>query len=171
MSHIVTLYRIPPSAFAKIAKKRIGVDIISLTEANVSPGNTVDGLKFVLSKGRDKAVVKLVDQLFEPAIFLGEELDYDQIESYNWDDPALYYHTPEMVDKLSGFLGSISTEQFSALFDPDELNKHGIYPAGAWNNSDDPYREYNLSFLLSRFDALKAFMSAAKGNYVWCYIK
>lgn len=170
MSQTATLYSMTQTTFNRIKKRPAGIDIPAITESSLPLGNSFEGLLYVLSNGQQAETKLLLKQLFYPQQHLGEEMDWDNYENIDWDNPAIYYNTPEEVAEICAFLDTISPDQFSTSFEPDELNRNSIYPAGAWNSTTDPYREYNILHLLKQFSELKTFMYAAKGNYVFCYL-
>lgn len=139
---------------------------------------TFEGLRFVLSKGRDAETIALIEQIFEPHLFVGEALDYETIDwsqvsdTFPFDAQPTYYNPPETVDAIAAFLATVTDETFRQAFDPDELNHAEVYPGRVWNRETAPDIGYNERAMLAELQLLQNFFARIqqRGNYCVCFI-
>jgi len=139
---------------------------------------TFEGLRFVLSKGRDAETTALVEQIFEPWSFVGEEIDYENIDwdqvsdDFPFDAQPTYYNPPETVDAIAAFLATVTDEEFKQAFDPEELNQAEVYPGRVWNRETAPNIGYNERDMLAELHLLQNFFARIQqqGNYCVCFV-
>jgi hypothetical protein len=139
---------------------------------------TQEGLRFVLAKGRDAETTALVGQIFEPWSFVGEEIDYENIEwdqvseAFSFDVQPIYYNPPETVDAIAAFLATVTDEAFKQAFDPEELNQAEVYPGRIWNKETAPNIGYNERDMLAELHLLRSFFARIQqqGSYCVCFV-
>ncbi|UOQ77209.1 YfbM family protein [Hymenobacter sp. 5516J-16] len=87
-------------------------------------------------------------------------------------EDRIYYHTPAIVKAIADFLSTVTDEEFIKAFDPEEMNREGVYPSGAWNRDNKPSGLYNAPDILNEFQLLKSFFIriSTGDNYCVCHI-
>jgi hypothetical protein len=178
MGQSASLYQIANVDFLKIADNTDNMNLYDLAKSSSSFDKSFEGLRFVLSKNRSTETKDLVQEIFYPVLFLGEEVDYSNFDLENiYDDFALekvplYYHDPLKVATIHQFLNSVNNSDFVSSFDPDELNTNDIYPGNVWNTKTGDDYAFNGAHILQEFINLKAlFRNAVTDNdYVFCAI-
>ncbi|MFD2717110.1 DUF1877 family protein [Hymenobacter monticola] len=178
MGQIASLFCLDEAGFQQVAANPESVAIPPLALASEGFNKTFMGLQFVLAKGRPPEQAALLGQLFEPVTHVGAEIDYDQIdwENLSADVPlegtAVYYHDPATVQALAHVLATVTDDAFCQAFNPDELNREGVYPGGVWNREVDENIGYNARDLLEELHHLQHFFALASAgqHYCICYV-
>ena len=178
MGQAATLYRISKTDLDAIAENLENWARDKMTKEDQLFDSTFDGLCFLLSKNQDAETATLVQQIFFPQKSIGEEVDFSSLDwenipdDFNFESRAIYYHDPEKIAAINSVLDKISTEKFKELFDADELNKNGVYPAGAWNYETGPDNGFNELLMTEKFINLKAIFSNAKNeeDYILSFV-
>jgi hypothetical protein len=176
MGQTAVLFSLDKTNFDQLAANPASFDYHQVASASEGFNKTFEGLRFVLAKAKPEAA-GLLAHLFEPALFVGEEIDYAEID---WDDlpsdmplegTAVYYHEPTTVQDLSTHAATVTDQAFRQAFDPDELNREGIYPA-VWNREQGEDQGFNEQALLDEFHRLQHFLAttSAGGHYCICYV-
>eukprot|EP01035_Chromulina_nebulosa_P059991 gene59991-82069_t len=80
MGQSASLYRIDKNDFAKIVENHNDFELFTITKGYEVFEKTFEGLQFVLSKIVDQANVELVQQIFYPKTFVGEQIDYAELD-------------------------------------------------------------------------------------------
>jgi hypothetical protein len=176
MGQTAMLVSLTKSSFDQLAADPASFDYHQVALASEGFNKTFEGLRFVLSKAKPEEA-DLLAHLFEPSLFVGEEIDYAEID---WDNlpadmplegTAVYYHDPATVQALSAQLVTVTDQDFRQAFDPDELNRSGIYPE-VWNRKEGENQAFNERHLLRELHHLQHFMAttSAGNHYCVCYI-
>lgn len=176
MGQTATLYRIDKNDFPKIQEHPENVRSI-VSKGDVSFQKTFEGFRFVLSKGQNQANTELVQQIFYPITYVGEEIEFDKLDidnlpdDFNFESNAVYYNDPARVTEIASFLDYISIDKLNELFNAAELNKEGIYPE-LWNTKTEEDIAFNINHMSQEFEEMKAFFSKAQeeGDYVLNFI-
>ncbi len=178
MGQTATLLCLDEAGFRQVAAHPESVEAHQLALATESFNKTFLGLQFVLAKAQPTEQADLVGQLFEPPTSVGQEIDYEHIdwENLSEDVPlegtAVYYHDPATGQALAAFLATVTDDAFRHAFDPDELNREGIYPGDVWNREVDENIGYNVRHLLEELHHLQHFFArtSAGKHYCICYV-
>ncbi|MEO8770410.1 MAG: DUF1877 family protein [Ferruginibacter sp.] len=173
-----TLYRIDKNDFQKIIDKPYDFGLFKITKGYEIFSQSFDGLQFVLSKGLDKINNELIEQIFYPKSFCGEQIDFSNLEienlpaDFDFERQPAFFNDPNTVSKIYDLLNSITIEKFNESFDHNELNKQDIYPGNIWNNKQEDDIAFNARHLVSEFENLKAIFKSAKENedYLLSYV-
>ena len=177
MGQSATLYRIDIKDFPKILEDPENFNVSDLNKGYVTFEKTFDGFCFVLSKGQNKTIAELVQQIFYPLTYAGEEIDFNELdmenipENFNFESTAVYYNDPDKVMEIATFLDTISITDFKELFNADELNEQGVYP-NFWNAETQENVAFNVDHMAKEFLEMKEFFSKAKeeGDYVLSFV-
>ena len=170
MGQSATLYRIDKSDFSKIVDNPNDFGLFKITKGYEIFEKSFDGLRFVLSKGLDKGSKELVELIFYPKTFIGEEIDFSKIDFENLPDDIdlerqpIYYNEPTKVAEICKLLETISLDKFQNNFDPAELNSHDIYPGDIWNDQTEENIAFNVRHMTIEFENLKSIFKTAKEN-------
>lgn len=172
MSQRATFYRINEKEFLQLQDVPENLELSNVTKEDITLEGTHEGIRFILSKSDDDEAAILTDQIFYPDTFLGEEDGLDEIDSLVGGNEAVYYNEPDKVAAIASVLETISTDDFRALFDYEELNENDIYPAGNWNNNEGRNSAFNEDHITEEFIQLKTlFINAKKeGDYILIFI-
>jgi hypothetical protein len=178
MGQSATLYGIDKISFQKIVDNPHSLDLDNLAKYSETFVKSFEGLRFVLSKGRDKNVVELVDKIFYPRTFIGEEVDFGNLDfenlptDFDFENKAVYFNDPTMISNIASFLDTLSIEDFANQFDPDELNREGIYPGDIWNRHNEVNQAFNVRHMTEEYKNLKAFFNKLRTNkdYVLSFV-
>jgi hypothetical protein len=123
--------------FDQLAANPASCEYYKVAVASACFDKTFERLRFVLCKAKP-AASSLLTHVFESLLFVVEEIDYAQLD---WDSlppdtpldgTAVYYHDPATVQTLSAYVATITDQDFRQAFDPEGLNREGIYPQ-IWN--------------------------------------
>lgn len=175
MSQSATLYRISEDDFLQLKnlEDRRNPNIIAKSDANFQ-GSFCGGIEFVLSKGRDKTIVELINQIFAPGKGLGqEEFDslpiegkFDLIESGNY----IPYHDHIVITNINNFLVNISENTVHENYNSKELNEKNIYPC-IWHDDESPDKAYNKRHIIEDVLQLKNIFQEAynEKDYILVY--
>lgn len=177
MGQSVTLYQVTKDEYLTIADNPDDANLFELAKSSRTFDQSFEGLRFVLSKNRDAETTNLVQEIFYPVCFLGEDIDYSTLDfeqvpdDFNFDQTVFNYHDLPKVKLINQFLNTVSTTDFSNAFNPDELNANDIYP-NIWNTNEGEEYAFNEAHLLQEFINLKnTFSEAAQGDdYIFCAI-
>jgi hypothetical protein len=178
MGQSATLYRIAKNDFSKVQDNPEDFGLFKIKKSHETFEKTHEGLRFVLSKGRDENASELIEQIFYPKAFVGEQIDYSTVDFDNLPDNVdllkepVYYNEPTVVNAISSLLDIITVDYFLKSFDPDELNEQDIYPSGVWNTKTEPEHTFNVRDMTNEFVRLKEFYKSAKehGDYILSYV-
>jgi hypothetical protein len=178
MGQIATLYRIAKVDFLRLVENPANLGLLNQKTEYISFQKTFDGFCFLLSKGQNKAIAELVNQIFYPVTHVGKEINFENFDienipdDFDFESTAIYYNDPGNVTKIATFLDSITIENFKELFNVDELNEHGIYPT-LWNTKTGEDEGFNISHMEEEFVEMKQFFLTAKeeGDYVLSFIE
>jgi len=178
MGQSATLYQIDKNDFSKIVDNLNDFSLFDIAKKSATFEKTFEGLRFVLSKGRDKDEAELVEQIFYPKTFIGEKIDFANLDFKNLPDDfdifkqPVYYNDPNKVSNISSFLDTVSVDDFKKLFDPDELNQMNIYPGEVWNRHTEENYAYNERDMTNEYKNLKAIFESARINcgYILSYL-
>lgn len=178
MSQSATLYRIASNDFSKVKDKPDDFGLFKINKSYETFEKTHEGLRFVLSKVQGEQATELVEQIFYPKTFIGEQIDYSKLDFDNLPDDIdllkepVYYNEPAVVNEISLLLENLTVDLFQKCFDPDELNEQGIYPSGIWNTRTEPDHAFNVGNMTKEFLRLKEFYQSAKedGDYILSYV-
>jgi hypothetical protein len=177
MGQSATLYRIDKTDFFKILEHPENFGLLELNKGIVSFEKTFEGFCFVLSKGQNKTIAELVQQIFYPITYAGKEIEFDKLnmdnlpEDFNFESNAVYYNDPGKITEIATFLDTISIDKLKELFNADELNEEGIYPI-LWNMETREDVAFNIDHMTQEFVEMKTFFSKAQeeGDYVLSFI-
>ena len=178
MGQSASLYRIDKLEFSKIIDNPDDFGLFKITKGYEIFEKSFDGLQFVLSKGLDNTNKNLIELIFSPTTFVGEEIDLSKIDFENLPDnidlekQPIYYNEPTKVSEIYDLLDSISLEKFQKNFDYTELNKYKIYPQGIWNDQTEENIAFNVRHMTIEFQNLKKIFKTAKENdeYLLSYV-
>ncbi len=186
MSQSATFYLIDKNDFSAINKDPEKLDLLSGRNDYVLFAGTHEGLRFVLSKGLAKKEFDLINEIFSPATFIGDNsvgvspdadeanefLDVTEDEAYDdFEREAIFYLAPDSIKQIALVLDALSIEEFLFRFDPDELNEHNIYP-GCWMKGNEEGNAYNERQIFLDFKKLKALFEKAtvSDHYLLCFV-
>lgn len=178
MGQSATLYRIDRKDFSKILDNPIGFELFTITKGYEIFEKSFEGLQFVLSKGLDDIDKLLVEQIFYPKTFVGEQIDFSTVDFENFSDDIdieqqeLRYNDPEKVLEIHQLISTITLATFRENFDANELNKEDIYPGDIWNDRDENDMAFNVGHLTLEFQNLKSIFEKASdnGEYLLSYV-
>jgi len=178
MGQSATLYRIASNDFSKVRDNPDDFGLFKINKSYETFEKTHEGLRFVLSKAKDENEAGLVEQIFYPKTFVGEQIDYSALDFDNLPEDIdllkepVYYNEPTVVNAISSLLDTIAVDDFQKSFDPDELNEQGIYPSGIWTTRTEPDHAFNVGDITKEFLRLKQFYHSAKeeGDYILSYV-
>ena len=178
MGQSATLYRIDKSDFSKIIDNPNDFDLFKITKGYEIFDKSFDGLQFVLSKGLDKNNKELIEQIFYPKTFVGEQIDFSKIDfenlpdDFDLEDHTISYNDPDKVLEISQLLETITVDKFQSNFDHNELNKHEIYPGDIWNDKKQENIAFNVRHMTLEFQSLKSIFEKARDNseYLLSYV-
>jgi Domain of unknown function (DUF1877) len=178
MGQSATLYRIAKSDFAKIIENPYDFGLFKITKGYTIFEKTFDGLQFVLAKGLDEVNKALIEFIFYPKTFIGEEIDFSKINfedlpaDFDFERQPVYYNEPNKVSEIADLLNTISLEKFQQNFDHAELNKQDIYPGGIWNDRTEENAAFNVRDMSIEFQNLTSIFNTAKENseYLLSYV-
>ena len=178
MGQSATLYAIDKNDFKKIAANPEDSGLIKLARYYEIFDKSFEGLRFLLSKNQNTNISELVDQVFYPKGFVGEEIDYSKLDfdnlpqDFDFEKQPIYYNSPERVLEIANFLNTLSLDFIAAQYDADELNANNIYPNDIWNNHIEENYAFNARHMTEEFRNLKVFFNKAKENddYVLSFV-
>lgn len=77
MSQNATLYRISQAVFGQIAAQPEDIAIIEEAKEYITFVQTFEGIRLMLSKDQDDSILPLVNQIFYPETYVGQEEDIE----------------------------------------------------------------------------------------------
>ncbi|MEO8406323.1 MAG: DUF1877 family protein [Chitinophagaceae bacterium] len=170
MGQSATLYRIGQQDFQQILNNPDSVDVLTANKQYEVFEKTFAGLQFILSKKYGEHDRELIDQIFYPKEFIGEQIDYANLDYENIPeefDPLkepVYFNNPDIVAKIYLLINKISDSEFEKLFNPDELNSHNVYPGTVWNKQIGAEYAFHAVSMMGEFSKLKALFKNATLN-------
>lgn len=178
MGQSATLYRIDKNGFSKIIDNPKDFSLLKITKGYEIFEKSFEGLQFVLSKGLDNANKELIEQIFYPKTYIGEEIDFSKInfenlpDDFSFEQQTVYYNELYIVSAIYDLLNTISLDKFQNNFDHTELNRHDIYPRDIWNDETVENIAFNVRHLTIEFQKLKSLVKSAKENdeYLLSYV-
>ena len=170
MSQSATLYPITPSEF-ELLKQEADLDQLQdvSTRAEIFEQN-FEGLQFLLAKFFKGNELTVINEIFSPSEFLGEEIDYTAIEfedDFDEVEEPLFYVSPEKVKVINALLVTVDDDKFLSLYNADELNANEVYPE-SWHNDEADDQLFNKRHLEEGLRYLKELFreAAANGKYI-----
>ena len=178
MEQSATLYRIDKSDFAKIIDNPTDFGLSKITKGYEIFEKSFEGLRFVLSKGLDKPNIDLVEQIFYPKTYIGEEIDFSKLDfdnlpdDFDFERQPIYYNGPDKVVEIYNLLSTITNDIFKKNFDHNELNEQGVYSSDIWNNKAEENIAFNIRHMSLEFKNLKTIFESANENsdYILSYV-
>src|SRR4030095_16766240 len=165
MGQSATLYRIAKSDFLEIESIVKNAKLFEIAKAFETFDKTFEGIRFILSKKQEEGKKQLVDQIFYPSTFIGEEVDFDNfLENFDLGEEHINYNSPDTVSEIAAFLDTISIDEFKKLFDHKEMSQNGIYPEAAWNSEPSQSNAFSERGLAEEFVRLKNIYINARMN-------
>ena len=175
MSQSATLYPITPSEF-ELLKQEADLDQLQdvSTRAEIFEQN-FEGLQFLLAKFFKGNELTVINEIFSPSEFLGEEIDYTAIEfedDFDEVEEPLFYVSPEKVKAINALLVTVDDDKFLSFYNADELNTNEVYPE-SWHNDEEDDQLFNKRHLEEGLRYLKELFreAAANGNYIFSFIE
>lgn len=175
MSQSATLYPITPSEF-ELLKQEADLDQLQdvSTRAEIFEQN-FEGLQFLLAKFFKGNELTVINEIFSPSEFLGEEIDYTAIEfedDFDEVEEPLFYVSPEKVKAINALLVTVDDDKFLSLYNADELNANEVYPE-SWHNDEADDQLFNKRHLEEGLRYLKELFreASANGNYIFSFIE
>lgn len=163
MGQSATLYRIAQFKFDELLNNPATFNV-RMTQGHTTFEQNFEGLLFLLSKLASNSEQALVQEIFYPNDSIGKTVDFDSDNFMDFsDNEPINYLSPEKVRSIHGFLGRINKRDVLALYDPDELNKNGIYPR-VWHSDESPDQGFNKRHIEEGFDNLIMLFNAAVSN-------
>lgn len=174
MGQSATLYRISKDDFPKIIENYHDFGLQKIKKGYATFDKTYEGLQFILTKKRHRETVELMEQIFFPRMFVGEQIDYENFD-FNFLEQGkepIHYHEPKVVKMIASILNEITIEEFKNNFDSDELNKENIYPSDVWNESTEEDYDFNERYMVEEFIKLQTFFNNAMlhDDYILSYV-
>jgi len=177
MGQCATLHRTTSVFFREFTANPGNFSGLAKDKGHKTFDQSFEGLRFILSKNQDPENINLATQIFYPETCTEEEdlsdFDFTNVPvDFDYESKSIYYHDPAKVTAIAQLLETISIEHFRGLFDPDELNKNEIYPAGVWNKKTGEDQAFNESYILQEFEYLKEFFISARneGDYILSFV-
>jgi Domain of unknown function (DUF1877) len=178
MGQSATLYRIDKADFKKIIDNPKDFGLSKIRKGYEIFDKTFAGLEFVLQKGLSVLDKELIELIFNPITFCGEEIDYSTIDfeklpdDFDFESQPIYYNEPSKVSEIYNLLDTISIDAFQNNFDHEELNREDIYPSNIWNNETRENVAFNVRYMMIEFENLKNIFKIAKENneYLLSYV-
>jgi hypothetical protein len=176
MSQSATLYRVSQDFFEQLNNQghKQKFDVDAAKSYSVFQGSFM-ALEFILSKGQDKSIAELVNEMFFPKQSIGDQ----QIDSLTPEEQFEFYESGffipyldiSTISKLNNFIANISQTDIGSRYDAKELNDNGIYP-GVWHNDDSPDQAYNERHILEDFNELKSIIKQAdtEKDYILVFV-
>src|SRR5690606_5752177 len=170
MGQTATLYRIDKNDFSKIVDNPNDFGLFQISKGYEIFEKSFDGLQYVLSLGLDNPNKELIEQIFYPKTFLGEQIDFSKLDfenlpdDFDFEQQPVYYNDPNRVSEICNLLETISVEKFQKDFDYNELNRLDIYPGKIWNDETADNIAFNVRHMTLEFQNLKSIFKVAKEN-------
>ncbi|MFT3681333.1 MAG: DUF1877 family protein [Ferruginibacter sp.] len=176
MSQSATLYRISKDNFEKLKESEPNsyFDIGSVKSYVTFPGSFM-GLEFILSKGRDKSTIALVNAIFNSRNILGQEkydsLPPEQKFEFYESGQLIPYINLETISKLDKLLNTVTENEIHLNYNAKELNENGIYP-GVWHNDNTKDKAYNERDIMEGVADLKTIIgqAARENDFILVFI-
>jgi hypothetical protein len=150
MSQSTTFYRVSREVFLKLKETGIkDLDLLSVSKGRATIQGTAMALQHLLSKGKAKEQAKAIAEAFAPKRMLFE--DYEMPVAYSDAEP---------VGSAALLIESVTDQHLVEMYDPEELNRAGIYP-GHWRWGSTPDEAYTEKHLLDDFESMKELFTKA----------
>ncbi len=165
MSQSATLYRISKETFRQLENSgnKQKFDISSAKSYVIFQGSFM-GLEFILSKGQDASTSDLINEIFNPKLFLGgqdvESLSPEELMELGENGGIIQYLDTSTISRINNLFDKVSEGDIQTKYDATELNNNGIYPE-VWHNDNSPEQAYNERQILEDFVELKAIIKQA----------
>jgi len=173
MSQSTTLYEINISDFIRIERDP------SLFKPDISKSYEIfeknfSGIEFILKKTIDKNMTEKIDEIFNPKQYLGEPVNYEnidftQIDFSEIEDNSINYLNLEVIKDINTVLNSIPTHKFIDKYNSTELNKNAIYPE-VWNDAESDEQAFNKKHIAEGIEQLKSILTRAEKNENYIFI-
>jgi hypothetical protein len=166
MSQSATIYRITPHAFGEAETNPEGFVPYERCLDYEIFASTHEGLRYVLGRGQNGNNEGKANEIFYPSSRIGE-IDFEK-EDLDVDDfeRIISYLPPDQVVAIYSFIENVDEAYFRKNFNPDEMNKQGVYP-GVWGENAFGYES-----LFEDFVRLQGIFKrgAAEGSYLLSYV-
>lgn len=177
MSETATLYRIDRNDFHNIEEIFDYSSLLQSAKQKATFYKTFEGLRYLLSRGRNGKTSELVAQIFYPSTFIGKQVDYlrmdfdDRPGDFSEGKQLVYFNNPRKVAELSNMIDTFGVEQIRKHFDPDKMNLEAIVPVGMWNHESAD--GFSLQGMLLEFQKLSDIFRVAKaeGDFMVSFVQ
>ena len=167
MGQSATLYLVDKNEFSKIGDDP-EYPVANIAREKTTFEKSFEGLLFLIAKGTSPEDTSLVRQIFYPEAYIGEEIDFENIDietlpdDFDFDKQPLYFNDPHTVGEIADLLTAIEPGNIIALFDHTELNEHDIEPGQVWNDDEREGATFNALHMATELLQLKAIYEKAK---------
>jgi hypothetical protein len=171
MSQSINLYQISKDNFEVFSIDSESFDY-DFNENNSSVfDKNFEGLIYLFLCYYDQKLPESLEKLFYPQDFIGEEVDYNNIDFENIEDfpesIAIYYLNPTIIKEIKTVLDTIENNKILDFYNADDFNNNGIYPE-VWHTDENEDLAFNKRDLEEGLQLLKETISHAyhNGNYI-----
>lgn len=173
MGQSATLFLVDRNEFSKIGDDP-DYPVANIASEKTTFEKSFEGLLFLITKGSRPEDISIVRQIFYPEAYIGEEIDFENIDidalpdDFDFDKQPLYFNDPATVSEIADLLASIEPGNIIALFDHTELNEHDIEPGQVWTDDERDGVTFNARHMATELQELKAIYEKAKeqGAYI-----
>jgi hypothetical protein len=177
MGQSATLYLVDKSEFSKIGDNP-EYPVADIAREKTTFDKSFEGLLFLITKGSRPEDISLVRQIFYPEAYVGDEIDFENIDidelpdDFDFDKQPLYFNEPNTVSEIADLLAGIEPGNIIALFDHAELNEHDIEPGQVWTDDDREGVSFNAQHMAAELLALKSIYETAReqGAYIVAFV-
>lgn len=131
-----------------------------------------EGLGYIITRNQPEEAKRLLFAIFYPSSSIGgtdttgfSSEDFENVDGEDFEE-AIYYLTPVEVATINALLEEMDEFYFKVNFQPEEMNKEGIYPS-VWGEGGFDYKTTLVDFQNLRQLFRKATLES---NYLLPYI-
>ncbi|MTH15981.1 DUF1877 family protein [Flavobacterium sp. LC2016-01] len=167
MSQSVNLYQISKENFEAFSIHYESFNL-DFNENNSSIfDQNFEGLIYLFLAYYDQQMPESLEKLFYPQDFIGEEVDFNNIDFDNIEDfpesTSTYYLNPTAIKEVNTALNTIENNKILDFYNASDFNSNDIYP-GVWHNDEREDQAFNKRHLEEGLQLLKETISQAHSN-------
>ena len=167
MSQSVNLYQISRIQFEQFSTNKESYNFKFSNDNSSVFDQNFEGLNFLISTYYKGHLPEALEKLFSPQEFVGEEIDYSEIDFDNLDDlpetNAIYFLSPQSIAEVDIVLNKVDNLILLNFYNADNFNANDIYP-NIWHNDESEDQAFNRRHLEEGLKLLRKTISSASEN-------
>jgi hypothetical protein len=165
MSHSVNLHRLSRAEFEKLSSNKETYKFNFSDETSSVFDQNFEGLRFLFLTYYQNHLPAVLEKIFSPEEYIGEEIDYNDFDFSSLNDiltaTPLYFISPNSAAEADEELRRVDNLKLLRGFDAAHFNANDVYPK-IWHHNETEDEAFNRRHLEEGLDLLRQTISTAR---------